>query len=388
MLNGFSRTELTELIERPAGTCISIFFPTEHVGPTVQQNAIRLENLLRRAEKQLEARGMTSDATQAFLAPALRLVSDRAFWEQNSEGLALFIAPELFHVYRLPQRVEELVVVGTQFHVLPLIALLMDDMTFNILTLGLDRIRLLRGTHYSVEEVELHGIPVGLKDALKYDEFARQPQFHGGIPGRGGERGVIFHGQGSRDDDNVAKDEILRYFQQADRGVCAALGNVTQPLVIAGISYLLPLYREASAYPGIIHDSIASNPDMLQLSELHAQAWAVIEPYVQHAQNAAYERYQQVKATQPTLATNYLRTIVPAAYTGRVATLFVADGQHQWGSFDPETSVLSVHDEARPGDGDLFNSAAIETVRHGGIVYVVAQEHMPDNGPLAALLRY
>jgi hypothetical protein len=386
MLNGLSRTELMALIEQPAGTCISIFFPTEQAGPAVRQNAIRLENLLRRAEKQLAARGMTSAATHALLAPATQLVGDRAFWEQNSAGMALFIAPDVFHVYRLPQHVEELVVTGTQFHVLPLLALLIDDMTFYILTLGLDRVRLLRGTHYSLEEVALPGIPAGLKDAIKYDEFARQPQLHGGMANGGGDRGAIFHGQGARDD--AIKDEILRYFQQVDHGVCAALNNEAHPLIVAGLSYLTPLYREASAYPGIMHESVASNPDALTIDELHAQAWAVIAPYVQHAQNAAAERYQHFKATQPALATNYLRTIVPAAYAGRVATLFVAKGQHQWGRFDPVTGVLSTHAGERAGDDDLLNSAAVETVRHGGAIFMAEQARMPDDGPLAAILRY
>jgi Bacterial archaeo-eukaryotic release factor family 7 len=124
--------------------------------------------------------------------------------------------------YRPPQPTgaalfEELVVVDAQAHITPLLSMLSGDGQFYVLTLGLGGVRLFRGTRYGLSPVTLHGVPASLQDALAYDEFAKQAQSHPGMPGRGGEHGAIFHGQGARDG-TVVKQETLRYFQQVERG--------------------------------------------------------------------------------------------------------------------------------------------------------------------------
>jgi len=95
-----------------------------------------------------------------------------------------------------------------------------------------------------------------------------------------------------------------------------------------------------------------------------------------------------VRGTTPTLATSYLRTIIPAAYDGRVDTLWLATGQRQWGSFNPVSGELALYEDAGPRDTELLDLAAIQAIRHGGTVYATAQQHMPDPAPLAAILRY
>jgi hypothetical protein len=58
------------------------------------------------------------------------------------------------------------------------------------------------------------------------------------------------------------------------------------------------------------------------------------------------------------------------------------------GSFNPETSTIDLHPEAQPGDEDLLNAAAIQTLLNGGTVYAVEPEKVPDEAPLAAVFRY
>ena len=43
------------LLEKPPGTCVSLFMPTHRSGPEVQQDPVRLKNLLRQAEGRLVA---------------------------------------------------------------------------------------------------------------------------------------------------------------------------------------------------------------------------------------------------------------------------------------------------------------------------------------------
>ena len=385
-MDTISKDELKTLVERPNSVCLSLLMPLSPSGPAAQEGPIRLENLLRDAEARLINRGMHEREIQELLSPARRLIEDRPFWQQRGHGLAIFSAPALFRVYRLPVTLPEFVIVNGQAYIIPLLSLLNQDQPFYLLALSLNHIRLLRCSHYSVSEVMLHDVPESLADALKYDEFAKQSQFHSGVSGRGGERGPIFHGQGARSD--VIKGEILRYFQQIDRGVHERLRDEQAPLVLAAVEYLLPLYREATSYPYLLDAALIGSLDHLSAETLHARAWSIVEPIFQRAEGEAFERYQLLDGTQPSRVSTYLRRIIPAACAGRVETLFVVPEQQQWGDFDRATSALTLHSEALSGDSELLNFAAIQTFLHNGTVYLVDQAWMPHAASRAAIFRY
>ncbi len=86
-------------------------------------------------------------------------------------------------------------------------------------------------------------------------------------------------------------------------------------------------------------------------------------------------------------ASNDVRKIIPAAYDGRIESLFVASDQEQWGTFDPATHSIHMHQEAKFRDEDLLDLAATQTLLHGGSVYAVEREHMPDTAVVAAVFR-
>ena len=49
---------------------------------------------------------------------------------------------------------------------------------------------------------------------------------------------------------------------------------------------------------------------------------------------------------------------------------------------------MSIHAERQPGDEDLLDRAALETMLNGGMVYAVKPEAMPADLPVAAVFRY
>jgi hypothetical protein len=59
-----------------------------------------------------------------------------------------------------------------------------------------------------------------------------------------------------------------------------------------------------------------------------------------------------------------------------------------WGAFDPVTNKVELHEDAKAGDRDLLDSAAVQTLLNGGQVYAVQPEQMPVEAPVAALFRY
>ena len=111
-----------------------------------------------------------------------------------------------------------------------------------------------------------------------------------------------------------------------------------------------------------------------------------MEPLFLRQQSEAIAEYQRLAGTGRT--SNALQEVVAAAYHGRVGSLFVAIGTQCWGSFSPGTDAVQVSKDLRPGDEDLLNLATIHTLANAGAVHALRPEQLPDNAPLAAVLRY
>ena len=144
------------------------------------------------------------------------------------------------------------------------------------------------------------------------------------------------------------------------------------------------LYR--GSLQALLEQGLASNPEKLKADTLPEEAWPLVEPVVLQARQEAAAHYRERVSTER--ASSKSSEIVPAAYNGRVESLFVAVDQQSWGGFDPATGRLQIHEQAEPGDEDLLDQAATQTLLHGGAAYAVEQAQMPAETPLAAVFRY
>jgi len=311
-------------------------------------------------------------------------LADDFFWRHQSEGLAIFSSPVMFRHFRLPYGFQELVVVAERFHIKLLLSLLSGDGLFYVLALSQNAVRLLQCSRYSVRPVTPEGVPGSLAEVLKYDEAERQLQFHTGTGTGTGKRAAIFHGQGVGIDD--VKDNILRYFQQVDRGLHELLREEQSPLVIAGVDYLHSIYRQANSYSYLLQGGIQGNVDEMRAEELQEQAWSVVKPYFEREQLDALNHYREIVGTG--LAADDVEQLVWAAYDGRIKTLFVALGVQQWGTLDTEQRKIHLYKKAEPGTEDLLDFAAVQTLIQGGTVYAVEPEKVPSSTPVAAIFRY
>jgi hypothetical protein len=374
-----SKEELRTLMQSSGNPAVSIYLPTHRTGD-IEQDPIRLKNLLREAEGQLVDYGLNASDVRGLLKPAQQLLPDSHFWQHQADGLAIFSSTEIFRYYQLPYSFQELAVVAERFHIKPLLPLFSEDGVFYILAVSHNQVRLLQCTRFHILEVTPEGVPSSIAEALRYDQPEKQHQFH--TTGPGGS--TISHGHGiSKDYDKVS---ILRYFQQVDRGLHEVLKEEHAPLLIAAVDYLHPIYYEANTYHHLLDEGIKGNPDGLSEEALQEQAWAITQPYFERGRAEALEQYSE--AITKGLATNDIKRAVLAAYDGRVSTLFVATSTQQWGQFDPENRKIRLYEERRLGVEDLLDFAAVNTLTKGGTVYAVEAEQMPSETPVAALLRY
>jgi len=339
-----------------------------------------LKNLIREAEEHLIARGLHAPKAKGLLEKAEKLLQYGLSHKHQSDGLAMFLSPEVFHYYLLPFVFEELVIVADRFHIKPLLPLLSGDGLYFVLALSQNKVRLLQSTHYSVSELDPGDVPENLAETLRDNDSWKELQMHSSISGKG-ELSAITHG-GEVDN----KENIQRYFRRIDKGLHELLKNERAPLVLAGVDYLHPIYKEVNSYPHLMVEGIAGNPEQLSAAELHEQAWTIVRPHFQKAQQEAVDQYKEFSGSGRT--SNRIRKIIPAAYHGRIELLFVLPDLQQWGTFDPGTDEIHLHKKEKTGDEDLLESAAIQTLLNGGTVYMIGAEKMPDTGPLAAVFRY
>jgi hypothetical protein len=173
-----------------------------------------------------------------------------------------------------------------------------------------------------------------------------------------------------------------------NEGLNTLIEDKTVPMILAGVDYLLPIYREANTYQNVLKDSITGNPDRENLNELHEQAWNIVRPIFEESQKKAFEKYEQLSGQQSAQATDDLSTAVKAAKFGQVETLFVPLGVQIWGRYDEANNKVILDSQPGPENEDLLDFAATETILNSGRVFAVPRERMPGDGDLAAILRY
>lgn len=385
-MRNFSMDEMKRLTNVEDDLCISIYMPVDPKATDTDAQRIRFKNMIRRSEKAAAESGEKQKALADRIDEARRLVENDYFWRYQRNGLAAFIAPEGFFHYRLPITFEEQFKAGERFHLKPLLSLFMADGRFYLLALSQNQVRLFSCTRFNAEAVDLpDDVPKSLADALGYDTKDYQLQFHTGSADIAGDRRAMYHGQGVSIDDN--KDEILRYFQAVDRGISKVMNENNAPLVLAGVEYLLPIFREATAYSSVMDNFVTGNPDNQSPEALHEKAWEIARPAFEKSREEEMERYRRMAGKGYTAAG--VRGVVPAAAYGRVETLFVALDQARPGRFDRENNEITVYEDGAEEGEDLLDRAAVETIRHGGTVYAVNVDEMPDpHAPTAAILRF
>lgn len=383
MLEPLTRTTLLRLTEPVNDGWLSIALPVGAAGGHAA--AIRLRQLLPSLTAQLQAQGLTPAAMAALLRAVEALEEDLKHRTNDHAPWLLLASPEHTVTYRLDGPVPELVVFGPRPHLKPLLPLMTEAAPYYVLVLGKAGVQLCAGHGATLEPVALPGAPADLAALLQYDEFEAQHQLHPGVPGTGGERGPIFHGQGDAADE--LKPQLRRYCQQIDRALLHALPAAREPLILCGVAYLLDIYRAVSRYPTISTTAIVGSPERMSRAELAARAWAIVGPDATAAQRTARDRFDALAARGDARSCMALRLILPAAAAGQVESAFVALDEAQWGRYDASSGSIALHPAQLPGDEDLLNLVVLLTIRHGGAAFVMPTGELPGGVTCAAILR-
>jgi hypothetical protein len=381
-----SEEELELLLEKPGGTCVSIYMPTPELGREKRKHPIKLKNLLRDVEQEFLKIKMRPASVKSFLKPLQKLIADSGFWLKQSAGLAILMNSRSIRAFSLPFECEEIVVVSDRYHLKPVLTLLSGNQEFCILALSQNQVKFFQCTPYGIQEIELKNVPSSLEEALKYDDPERQLQFHtqtSGVTGKD-QRAAMFHGHGTGVDDS--KDNILRFFREVEKGLQSLPMAKKKPLMLAGVEYLHAIYRSVNTNPRLLEAGIQGNIEKLSPEELLEKGWSVAQSNFKNKREEELARYNELKGSD--LACADIKKIVLAAHEGRIDTLFVESGSEQWGYFDIEMRSVTLNPSRKLGAYDLTDYAAVQTYLKGGKVYLAEAREIPEISKCAALFRY
>jgi hypothetical protein len=350
--------------------CVTIMTPL----PEPSEVQVRIKNALRRAEKQLKAMNVDQQMIESLLQPAKELEQSVEISGRWGSGLVMLRSPNVFR-YSWPRNMPaETVIVGDRFPIGLLVSLFSTATSFYLLSLSQKHVHLFRCTDQSCEPITLPGdVPTNLNvwlNTRKPDHVLDNRSSAG--PSTGSMKGVVFGTSSDRD----AREEYLRhFFNEIDKGIRTVLKEQTVPLVLAGVEYELALYRRISSYPRLANESVFGSPDSLK-DEVLERARAVVQHQIPDSLQKALDQLDGGSARVSFDGAQ----IVRAAQDGRVAYLFLREG-----NFAREGGVREGNNS---GEEAAANTAAIETLLHGGEVFMLSPDRMPDGGSLAALMRY
>lgn len=375
--------EIRELMQWRGENCVSLYMPTHRAGRETEQDPIRLDNLLRGAEKELTAGGTRSPEAREMLGPAHSLLKEGVLTRRLAEGLSIFISREFFRYFRLPIHFQERFLVGRQFYLRPLAPMLHCCKKFYVFALSRKSVRLLECTEFGVNEIDLRDVPPSMGEALGIDEEATM-LFRSVRQGNNGKGAPMVHGHGGGAE--TEKEYLWRWFQILKNSLHPYLREERSPLVFAGVEYLFPMFRIAEVYKNTIPEFVEGNPDELDPSELLKKSLPLVSPYFLREREKALERYMELSGGP--LASNDIEEILPEARAGRIDTLFLNSGIQKWGKHDPVSDLVEVHPEQQKEDEDLLDLAFRNVYLNRGNVFGLDSEHMPGGSYAAAILRY
>lgn len=357
----------------------SILIPTIQSGAETQQNPIRFKNAIRSLEEKLESLDNNEDLLES-VKKAAELIDDYEFWQHQYGGLAMFLSKDVSEYYRLGYEVQDFTYIRKRFYVKPLISHTFENKKFYILSLGKDKADLYLADSNNIQIIDLEDAPASLGDALGHELSEQQLQFHS----QGSSGKPMYHAQGAGEDD--VKAEIKKYYSLLDEHVVSEIQKLNAPLVLAGVEYLQPIYKEATKYEHLVDEGVTGSIETYTEDELQQKSWKLVESIVTKQITETVDEFG-LKQSQ-NLASTDISDCLLAAMDGRVETLLLAKNEYCWGNVDYDKRNVELNDEDTENTQELLNFAACETHDKGGKVIVLEEGNVPGDNNIATIYRY
>jgi hypothetical protein len=297
-----------------------------------------------------------------------QMCSDSAL-ETGGHGVVIFCAPDFIACYRVSAKKERLLI-ADHFLLAPfLLDALLPAETF-VLGLSTKHLRFFRCSRDECQEISLpNGVPQSLEAAGQFDRGERALENRSTAGSSTGDmRRVRF---GTATDRDTSGAYLHDFFEIVHRGLKPSVAR--RPLVLMGVREEIAAYRRISDDQVQLLAGEPGNIEFLTPAEIGTRARkATLAEHFNRAERVLTELRELPNRRH--VATD-AQEVLRAAAQGRVHRLCVR----------AKTELV---DATVASAEDLVNAAVAETLRTSGEVFVLPQDRLPADQPLAAILRY
>jgi hypothetical protein len=363
--------DLKPLFASPS-PCITITLPAFHHGAQSLPFATRLKAAVRAAQEEL-LQQISHEKTEGLMAPIRELMDDPEMLT-GGRDMVIFRSPQLFSRFWLPGPVCVRTVVARYFHILPFLHQLCAAREFYILGLNQKNLRLLHYADGTCKEALLPvGLPSSVEEAGSFDIPDHTLRNHSPAGKSNGTMSGVSFGTGAEQE--KSHERLHYFFRRVDQGLWPFLKG--QPLLLSGASYEIATYRRAATKTHLLEGAIERDLHTLSIQEI---ARLACESARTQYRRKAEKELQQVRDTASLERTSTeVRRIVKAAQEGRVAKLILAE-EAEFGA-----TLAALESDSQE---DLFNAAAVLSIRDGAEVFVLPSEILGAEAPIVAVFRY
>jgi hypothetical protein len=363
-----TQSEFKALAERRADACVSMYIPTTPITLNIDASRIALRNLSRDASLQMQEGNLDKRRIRTFEQQIEELAEDMEFWKYQSNSLAIFATPDDMRTYRLPNDLSLRVDVGDRFQLSPLVRTMSFPYAAFVLAISQGSVRLIEITENAVcGEVSVPDLPANLAEATGRS-MPRDRAPAGRLQGAEGQKVLI-----------------RQFSREVDRALRSHLAGQTQPLILAGVEYVVSIYRSMNSYPHLLEEALIGNFDRTPPAELAEAARGVLTREYQKQTAALHDRFSRFKIENRT--SSDLAEIAQAATIGAVDTVLIDIDNSVEGTVN-ESGAVEISKNPAAHTYDVVSETAVRVLLTGGSVVGLRHADIPEGRAMEAILRY
>ena len=363
-----SISDIRSLAKHRANGSITIVLRTTPVTQDAQADRIKLHNLAREAIDQLADSGLSKTELSALEAQFADIIEDDEFWVYQAESLVLFATPLNLKTYRLPNHLTDMVQVSDRFHLPPLLRALAFPHHAYVLALGQNGARVIEMTgDRPAGQVRLADMPT---DAAS---VARKASIAGRAP-----KGRLQGSEGQ-------KVHLLAYARQVDAALRPLFSGKETPLVLVANEPLRSIFLSVCHHHEVLKDIPADVSDNSPNHDLATSARAILDAYYAKEIAAIDDLFRQ--RLDDRRASSEIEDVARMATYGGVDTLLIDMDSEIPGRISETDGAIDYAEDGGSETYDILGELACRTLLTGGRVFSIRKEDLPENSPVAALLR-
>jgi hypothetical protein len=367
--------ELLTMQKEKGKICVSIIVPTHRLSPDRRVDKLEVERAIDKAKQFLEFKYAESEI-KPLLQALDELYKDINF-THNSDGLGLYVSPNIKKAVQFFSPVEEKVMVGDNFEMRDLMYKLNYANPYFVLLLTEKDVKLFEGTWDNLTEINDKNFPKEY-----HEEYIYNP------PSPGTSYAGYAHVK-SFEKDKPALEEIRfkDFFRQADESLNDYLKN-TAPLIILAPEEELEWFEKISKHKKQIVKKIAGSYNYSNQKQLADIVWPAMRLHFDN------EIEQLIKEFKEKIGESHgisgIQEVWKAAKEGKAFKLLVEKDYSKPGFVDKDAYHLYLHTPQKPHTilADAVDDVIEMVLEKNGQVFFTDNGKLEDYQHIALITRY